>query len=81
MTGLADLLRPRNLTNDLPPPPPLMRGEVIDIAPLRATIAALDGRLRAHNLHGTYPDAVAGDAIWVMHDEDGELVAVSWEPT
>lgn len=63
----------------LAPEPAVMVAEVIDTDPLRVTAAALDNRLRAHVVYGTWPDAAAGDTVRIMRDEDGGLVAVAWE--
>lgn len=78
MRELADLLQARPL-EDLPEDlPVLMRGEILDAEVPNATIPALDGGKHAHRLVGTAPDSVvAGDTVWVMVDDQHELVAAT----
>lgn len=59
--------------------PSLMAAVVLDIAPLRVTVDAIDGGRTAFVAFGTFPSAVTGDEMRVQYDEFGGLVAVAWE--
>lgn len=80
MSGLSDLLRGAKLTPNDGELPDLMVGKVIDTAPLRVTVNAIDGGALARTVFGSYPDAAAGDEVRVKLDETGGLVLVAWEP-
>ncbi len=78
MGTLDDLVGRRTLQTPAETPD-LMVAEVIGINPITVTVKALDGGARAHRAFGTWPDAVAGDAMRVKYDDRGDLVAVAWE--
>jgi hypothetical protein len=75
----SDLLHP-GLLQPTATPPALLVATVLDIDPLRVTVASFDNSRTAYRAFGTFPDAVAGDEMRVQLDEYGGLTAVAWEP-
>lgn len=77
MGDLADLLRPRSLTQTPDDHPLVMAAEVLDLDPLRVQVPEFDGGRVAFRAFGAPQTVAVGDEVRVIVDGRGEFVVLS----